>query len=476
MHPLSSNRARASRPERFDLIVGLVIVILLVVIGIVIVRGDQLGISVQSFGPQESASSRAAIHITFDEPVEQPSVESKFTIAPAVRGKLSVTQNQVAFAPEQPLTQGQDYTVTLRAGVQGNTGRVLKQDVQWKFRVAPPRILYLGPVDSIVQNIYRADPSKAQPSQKLTASPEGVLTYDVAPDGSGVIYTQMETNGTSSLYLWDAANGQSRLFYECKDAACSSPVWRPDGGAIAFERVDLNTGTGMAPGAPRVWVLDIAANTARPLFSDNQQLGYMPRWSPDGSRLAVINSNAGGIVVHDFTTNKDKLIGTVSGEMGMFSPDGKWLYFPKVVSLTTQRFVTHLVLVDVSADLYIQHDLIPDSDPNDDVEAAWLPDSKRLIVSRRSPTEKKTDNTQPTTISGSQLYLVDAASGKAEPLVVDPVYDHKNVTLAPSGDMALFLRFPLDKPGARPEVWTVNLTTKELKLIAANGAAPRWLP
>jgi len=48
--------------------------------------------------------------------------------------------------------------------------------------------------------------------------------------------------------------------------------------------------------------------------------------------------------------------------------------------------VTHLVLVDVSGDLFIQHDLIPDSDPNDDVEAAWLPDSKRLIVSRRSPT------------------------------------------------------------------------------------------
>ncbi|MCC7446500.1 MAG: PD40 domain-containing protein [Anaerolineae bacterium] len=463
-------------PDRFDWIVGLFIAALLIVTGIVILRGDQIGIGVQRFTPQASASSRAAIRITFDEPIDQPSAESRLTILPAVRGKLSVTQNQLTFVPEQPLTQGQAYTVTLRAGVQGRTGRVLKQDIQWQFRVTPPRVVYLGPVNNIVQNIYRIDPAQAQPSQQLTQSPKGVLTYDAAPDGSGVIYTQMEPAGTSSLYWWDAATGQTRLFYECQDAACSSPVWRPDGGAIAFERVNLNSGTGIAPGAPRVWVLDVAANAARPLFNDSQQLGYMPRWSPDGNRLAVINANAGGIVVHDFTTNTDTLISTVSGEMGTFSPDGKWLSFPKVVAQTNQRFVTHLVLVDVSGDLFIQHDLIPDSDPNDDVEAAWLPDSKRLIVSRRSPTEPRADNTQPTTISGAQLYMVDAASGKAEPLVINAVYDHKNVTLAPDGNTALFLRYPLDKPGASPEIWTINLTTRELKLVAVNGVAPRWLP
>jgi len=72
--------------------------------------------------------------------------------------------------------------------------------------------------------------------------------------------------------------------------------------------------------------------------------------------------------------------------------------------------------------------------------------------------------------------VLDVASGKADPLVNNAVYDHKNVTLAPDGNTALFLRYPLDKPGARPEVWTVNLTTKELKLVATNGAAPRWLP
>lgn len=330
-------------------------------------------------------------------------------------------------------------------------------------------IVYLGPVDSLVQNLYLIDPSASNSAAlKLTNSQDGIISYDVAPNRSAIVYEELQPQGTSSLFLWEATAGTSRLLYDCKDAVCSAPSWRPDGGAIAFELSDLNTGSGMAAGAPRVWVLDLATSAARPLFSDSQKLGYSPRWSPDGQRVAVFSVTAGGIVVHDFASGKDTLIESVQGEVGEFSPDGKRLFFPKVLQLPDKRFVTHLVLVDISSNPYVQHDLVSDTDPSDDVGAMWLPDSQSLIVLRRPAATNG--------MTRAQLHRVEIATGKGTPLTDDQTYGQSNLTLNPAGDTVLFQRFPLGQPGARPEIWTYRLATGELRRIVVNGSLPNWLP
>ena len=104
--------------------------------------------------------------------------------------------------------------------------------------------------------------------------------------------------------LFDMTTRISQLLYACPDAACSEVAWRPDGKVIAFDHVELNSGNGMPPGATRVWVYDLDSNQAQPLFKDTQQLGYSPRWSPDGQKLAVYDSGNGVVVVHDFKTDQ----------------------------------------------------------------------------------------------------------------------------------------------------------------------------
>ncbi len=456
---------------------ALVITVLVAAIGVVIVRGDQIGMGVQSFSPNNTGSTHAIIRLTMDESIVASSaIANYFTITPGVRGTLSVTQNQIMFQPSEPLKQGQDYTVRVRAGIQGGAGRTLKHDVQWQFRVLPPLILYMGPVDKIIQNLFVVDPSQPQNPRQLTNASQGVVGYDVAPDGTSVVYSEMQASGATPLKLLDTTTGESRLLYDCKDASCTSPAWRPDGGAVAFERIDLNSGTGMAPGAPRVWVLDIASGIATPLFKDNQQLGYSPHWSPDGSKLAVFNNNAGatnspgGIVIHDFKAQTDHTIQTVQGEVGDFSPDGKWMLFPKVVDQGGGVFVTHRVLVDVSSGQYVQHDLLPDSDPANDAESAWMPDSKHVIVARR-PVSADSN-----AVAGTQLYSIDIDNGEATPLVVDPAYSNGSAEVSPAGDTILFQRYPFNQPGARLQLWTYNLKTQELKQLADNANYGRWLP
>src|SRR5258708_7247535 len=317
--------------DQFDVRMLVAIVALAVAIGLVIWHGDQVGLGVRSFGPSNVASSRDMVHVVFDEPIVMSAAPSYFSITPLVPGKFSIASDQISFQPAQAWQQGQDYTVTVRAGMQASTGRVLKQDIKWHFHPRPLRIAYMGPVDNIIENLYIADPTHPDAPQQLTNSATGLVGFDVSPDGNTIVYAELEDQGASSFHTYNLATGESRLLYKCKDAACTNPVFRPDGGALAFERVDLNVGTGIGPGVTRIWVLDLTSNTAVSLFQDNQQLGYMPRWSPDGKRLAVYNTQAGGIVVHDFTTGKDQIIQTVQGEVGQFSPDGHWPFFPQVL-------------------------------------------------------------------------------------------------------------------------------------------------
>ena len=372
------------------------------------------------------------------------------------------------FQPLQAYRQGQQYTVKLLAGVESTNGRELKQEISWQFQVSPPGVAYLGPVDNLVQNLYMLDPAHPDAPQQLTNSQYGITGFDSAPDGNSLVYAELGEKGTASINQIDLTSRVSRLLYDCRDAMCSSPVFRPDGGAIAFEKVALNLGTGMAPGVPRVWVLDLATNTAQPLFADNQQLGYGPRWSPDGSRLAVYNVNAGGIVIHNFNTKQDSVIRTVQGEVGNFSPDGRWLSFPKVVALSDGRYVTHHVLVDLTSEYLSQTDLVPDNDPADDKESAWMPDSARLLVARPSPGGQ--------VMAAPQIFQVDLTTGNAVPLIEDQGYSQSNLVLSPTGDRLLFQRFSITKPGARTEIWMYDFATRALTKLIDNATFGRWIP
>src|SRR5258708_26559265 len=173
-------------------------------------------------------------------------------------------------------------------------------------------------------------------------------------------------------------------------------------------------------------------------------------------------------MVHDFSTGQDQIIPTLQGEIGRFSPDGRWLFYPKVIKLGNNHYVTHVVLVDVWRTPFVRHDLLPDTDANDDVEAAWQPNSKGLIVVRRIP--------EAPAMSAPQLYGVTLATGSVTPLVVDLNYTNGNLVFDPTGEVLLFQRVLQANISARPELWTYNLKTHQLERIAHNASFARWLP
>lgn len=332
-----------------------------------------------------------------------------------------------------------------------------------------PRIVYLAPVDNLIQNLYAVEVGKPQKeARQLTDSQGGVRDFGVSSDGKYIAYSETQDNGSIRLMLYEVSSGKTSVLQSCDDAICSNPAFRPDNRVVAYERTNLNKDINALPGVPRVWLVDITTGNSQPLFTDSQQLGYSPRWSPDGHLLAVVNYNALGISVHNFTTGEDKTIPSVQGENGQFSPDSKWMLFPKVITLPDGAYVTHYVLVDLTSPFYVQSDLLSSNDPTDEKEAIWSPDSKHLIVARPAPGTAG--------LAAPQIYNVDVATTQATTVINDTNYSHGSLSLSPTGKMLLFQRFPLNKPGGRLEIWTYNFETHEIIRVAENATFAKWLP
>jgi len=331
----------------------------------------------------------------------------------------------------------------------------------------PPAVVYLGPIDAIQQNLWQVDPTGTSAPRQITNALHGILDFDVSRTGL-IVYSDQTDNGGTRLMQLDPATGHSTVLYACPDATCMTPAWRPDGKVIAFDHSALNIGTNLPPGAPRIWLYDLATGQASGLYADNQRLGYTPRWSPDGKKLAFIDSSAGQIIVHDLATNTDSSFDAVQGEIGTFSPNSQSIWFPKVVSVAGGQYATHITIVDLSSDPPLQHDLVPDDLALDDADPMWLPDSKALLV-LRIPADRL--NTQE-----RQIYRVDATNGTAVALIDEPGYTHSNLSLNAAGDQITFQRLQLGSGVSRPEIWIYNLKTHATRKLADNGNVPRWLP
>lgn len=463
------------RLDRLDLAVIIVALGLLAALGLTIVRGDQVGLQIVAVSPRESGSIRATIQVTFDEPIEQVALAPNFSIEPPVPGTLTVEGRTAIFRPAERLTLGAAYTVRVKAGAtSAQSGRALKEDRQWRFAVRGPRLTFLkpDPVNPISYNVFLVDPAYAggglPTPQQLTFSETGVVEHDASPDGAQIAYSEFKQQGNNNLYLWDATTGQSTLLFDCPEAVCNNPVWRPDGGAIAFQRADLSLGS---VGISRVWVLDMQTRRVRPLFSDSQIIGFDPRWSPDGSKIGVFSQSYPGIAIYDFTADVIQVIDTTYGQIGDFSPDGRWMIFPKMVQVAEKVYATHFVLSDVTSSTLTQRDTVPSAQEMNDVEAVWL-DAQTLIIARRPPFKPSSGGLSP----GPQLYTLNIETGETMPLLVDESYINGNLRLSQTGRQLAFQRFALGKQGARPELWVLDLDTGNARQVANDAINPRWLP
>jgi len=468
-----------SRFSVFDRTIAAAFVVLVAAIFLVIALGDRVGVTIDRATPLDHARSTSRVVMQFSEPMDRPTVESRFRLDPAVPGEIVWSSNTLIFRPGTVMTPGQAYTVVLDAGAAAQSGRQVLSTHQFSFTVETPRVAYLYPADGFPQNIWIVDPLDPATAHQLTDSPSGIYDFAVSPDGSQIAFAENQTDGTADIKTIDLETGALLQLTNCADAACTSPEWRPDSTLIAYNRVDFNTdmaqrGIGTSPS--RVWLLDpnTSPPSTRPLFNELQILGFSPQWSADGSRIAVFDSATAAILVYSLTEGTITGVPTRAGSSGALSPDGLRLIYPEVTVIDGIGTRTALRIADLPTG-QVGYLTQPDA-AVDDQRAAWSPDGRRVVIARRDETGTR----------GYQLHLLEVNGitpvGEPRPLTTDPRYANNFFRWDPTGTALLVQRFPeLDEnmqPNhlGRPEIWTIDATTGEGRLIAHNGFIPRWIP
>ncbi|OZB79724.1 MAG: serine hydrolase, partial [Microbacterium sp. 13-71-7] len=109
------------------------------------------------------------------------------------------------------------------------------------------------------------------------ASPEQPA---LSPDGTRVVYALRTTDRDADRdrrSLWQVSTTGGEPERLTRGDADSTPVWSPDGSALAFLRAE--------DGPAQLWVLPASGGEARALTALPLGAGS-PQWSPDGARIA----------------------------------------------------------------------------------------------------------------------------------------------------------------------------------------------
>lgn len=461
--------------SQFDRVVGGVIGLLLVGIALTVLAGDRVGVQVRRVSPLEQASATENIQLEFTDAMLRESVETRFQIEPSIDGDMRWSNTTLIFDPLHPLTAGETYRISLEAGAESQTGRAVLNEYQFSFTVETPRVAYLAPADSAPQNVWVADPGEPGSARQVTFSQSGIFDFSVSPDGEQIAFSERRTDAPATdLKLFDLETEEVRMLVECPDSDCSAPVWRPDGNVIAYTRVDHNSDLPSVGASPsRVWLVDLTTDppTTQPLFEDTQILGYGVQWSADGETISFFDNSVPGIAVYDFARESLEVITSEHGTSGTLSPDGNTLVFPEV---RFQEGQVRTRLLKATIDEGIVQTLTPENNALDDDVAVWHPDGDQLAVGRRYWDERYT--------RGLQIYLMDAETGEAGPLVVDERYAHGFFEWDAGGKRLVMQRFPQlteqgeVNTGGRPEIWTYDTGTDTLTRVAENGFFPKWVP
>lgn len=453
-----------SRFNRFDYAVWGTLTGLTLAIALVWFSGDNVGLSAPDTYPPNGQSASAFVHptITFLEPMQFATVETRFTITPSVPGRFDwPTDSQLTFIPNRALTPGERYTVTLAAGSLSAQGVEVLDDLTWQFTVRQPAIVYMSPAIG-PRELYRLDAPGATP-RPLTDTGGLIYDFDTATDGWLIAYGRYNEQNGIDVWLTDGDGSNHRMLVECGPDRCYDYAFSPDHTRIAFSRERAQAAAPNAP--PRLWTVDLQSGEAAQVFQDNNILGYSPSWSPDGTKLAFFDGGEGAIRVLDLRTSQQSILPSWLGMMGAWSPTGDAMLFNDL-----DRSNPNLPGVVVYRVLFETEQVTPALTPTDTIASysvpVWSPNGEWLAIA-----------IQPTVGGpGAQLWLMRPDGSEARPIAADTGYTYGSYRWDPWGETVVYQRFQLSTPNATPEVLQWTLATGEVISLIDNATTPRWLP
>jgi len=457
--------------DRFDRIVFSVLLGLTIATGLILVRGDQVGVQIGELYPEPESgavSTRSEIRITFTESMDRLSVERHLRIDPPVHGEMNWQGKTLIWRPLEGMAQETEYTVTLANGARSTRGHQLKNELTWTFQTGQPRVAFISLGDvSQLNEIQISNRS----TRALTRFDDGssVWDYAISRDGGHIAFGLARPDASAvDLWLMQADGSNARRLIECSESQCAGASWSPDGDRLAYERRSLNAdfgAVGMGLGPSRVWLVDRKSGETAPLFSDSQKLGYAPSWSPDGRQLAYFDP-AAGVRVVELDTGASQLFPNQLGEIGTWSPDSQALALVDLL-FAGEDYFSYLIRADLTDG--VTQILTDEQNQISEGSPVWAPTGEWIAFGRKALADG-------TPTQGQQLWLMGPDGSDTHALVTDAHAHLGSVAWSPDGNAIAYLRFPLMQADARPEIWLVSLTDGDPIKLTESGTLPAWIP
>jgi Tol biopolymer transport system component len=225
---------------------------------------------------------------------------------------------------------GDLYLLPLSAGTKPGTLRRLtfdnRQNGQAAWTADGRNIIFTSARAGGALALWRIGLAGSRGPQRLAAVGEDSLYPAVAREGNRLIYTKYALD--SNIWRVDmrhappSPNNTSGIPVVTSTRQDVMPRFSPDGRKIAF--------SSDRAGNFQVWVCDRDGTNAVQLTTF-QGVNFFPSWSPDGQRIAFSSNTSGQFEIYVINAGGGRPEALTHGGEGgawpTFSRDGKWIYF-----------------------------------------------------------------------------------------------------------------------------------------------------
>jgi dipeptidyl aminopeptidase/acylaminoacyl peptidase len=433
-------------------------------ISVVLALGNQVGILIDlELSDSGTVGPRGPLTLHFSRPIQEDSIRSLVTFLPEIAGDFRLVDDEtIEFIPSEPLLPGSSYQLAVHPGAAGQNGEKIRKEKTFNFQVREPMVVFLNYEKDNLE-IF-ASSLDSQTKLQLTHTNNRVFDFAASPNGEWVAYTMINDKKGIDLWIVSRDGDQNRKLLDCDEGQCEAPAWSPDSRQIAFSRKMPSLQPGVPPGLPRPWLLDVTTAEAKPLFSDQQLIGYGASWSPDGQWLATIDGIAPAVHVLNIKTGQDVFLPSNTGALPSWSPDSRYLFFT-TVELKNERYRTLIKLADFSTG-EIATFLGDETDSHDYSYGvpAWSPNGEQILLSYKPEADS----------ADRFLWLVQPDLIAGPTISAERGFSFSFYHWDPWGKTLIFQRLQLgSKYNPQIAVWKPG---KELLILAEPASFPQWLP
>jgi nickel/cobalt exporter len=325
-----------------------------------------------------------------------------------------------------------------------------------KSGINEARVLYQVEGEDRVKQLFIADVKDGQ-AIPLTDETTNVVDFALSADQSQVIYVVQNDDLENSMWLVNIADGQSKKIFDCTDAACSQPIWSPDGSHVIFEYIALSGAD--ATGLATLWWVDMRTDKVEPLFQEGKLPGANPRWSTDGKWLSY--ATAENIRLYNFETGESRVIKSTLGASAAWSVDGRSVLYRDVI-IQNGQFITQLFVYDL--DSQTSTNISPDLG-FENILAAWSPGGEQIAVVRRDLSVAR----------GDQIWLMNSDGSDAHAITDAPNVLHGTLSWSDDGKYILYDLYDLDAFPLQAILQIVHIDSGKVTDLGIIGYNPKWI-